>query len=296
MTLITTIVPCFNQSVYLAEAIESVLGQTYSNWECIIVNDGSTDDTETVATALCRRDSRIRYARKSNGGLSSARNMGLRIAKGNWIQFLDADDVIEPTKFEQHFHQIQASNYADNLVMYCDYKYGNHDNIRKEAAGHIDRQFKSNEYLRELIIRWEHELSIPPHCFLMNSRFFIREGITFDESLPNHEDLDCWLRIFRLNPTIQYIDQKLCLYRLSAGSMSRNMALMGEGFLQLLDQHIASDNYSPSIRKLFLAKRRRVLKTYNRIDRMAFSDKLILSGHLSRYYCKRILQKTGLVP
>lgn len=92
--LISVIVPCYNQAQYLEECLQSVLDQTYQNWECIIVNDGSPDHTEEVAKKWLEKDPRFRYIDKENGGLSSARNAGIKIAKGEWILPLDADDRI----------------------------------------------------------------------------------------------------------------------------------------------------------------------------------------------------------
>lgn len=92
--LISVIVPCYNQAQYLDECLQSVLDQTYQNWECIIVNDGSPDHTEEVANKWLEKDPRFRYIDKENGGLSSARNAGIAIAEGEWILPLDADDRI----------------------------------------------------------------------------------------------------------------------------------------------------------------------------------------------------------
>ena len=83
---VSVIVPCYNQAQFLAETLDSVLAQTHENWECIIVNDGSTDNTETVAMDYCDRDKRFVYLKKENGGLSSARNAGLDIAQGDYVQ------------------------------------------------------------------------------------------------------------------------------------------------------------------------------------------------------------------
>lgn len=83
--LISVIVPCYNQAQYLDECLQSVVEQTYPNWECIIVNDGSPDNTEEIALQWTEKDSRFIYIKKENGGLSSARNAGLEIAKGKWI-------------------------------------------------------------------------------------------------------------------------------------------------------------------------------------------------------------------
>lgn len=92
--MFSVIIPCYNQAVFLSDALESVLGQSYRNWEAIVVNDGSPDDTETIARGYMRKDTRIKYVYKENGGLSSARNKGIAMALGEFILPLDADDVI----------------------------------------------------------------------------------------------------------------------------------------------------------------------------------------------------------
>lgn len=91
---VSIIVPCYNQAQFLPEALQSVLGQTYENWECIIVNDGSPDNTKEVAQEWVKKDSRFIYLYKKNGGLSSARNAGIAIAEGEFILPLDGDDRI----------------------------------------------------------------------------------------------------------------------------------------------------------------------------------------------------------
>jgi hypothetical protein len=92
--LISIIVPCYNQAKYLDECLQSVLNQSYANWECIVVNDGSPDNTEAIARQWCDLDDRFKYLYKQNGGPSSARNIGIKISEGDLILPLDADDCI----------------------------------------------------------------------------------------------------------------------------------------------------------------------------------------------------------
>ncbi len=92
--LVSIIVPCYNQAQYLSEAISSVINQTYTNWECIIVNDGSPDNTKEVSSEWLSKDKRIKYIEIDNKGVSFARNIGIELALGNFILPLDADDRI----------------------------------------------------------------------------------------------------------------------------------------------------------------------------------------------------------
>ena len=93
--IVSIIVPCYNQAHFLKESLQSVLDQSYAHWECIIVNDGSPDDTAIVAKQWCERNFLFQYVEQSNGGLSSARNAGIRVAKGEFILPLDADDILD---------------------------------------------------------------------------------------------------------------------------------------------------------------------------------------------------------
>ena len=109
-SLVSIIVPCFNQAQYLPDALNSVLAQSFPSWECIIINDGSEDKTEEVSKEFCQGDNRFKYIWKENGGLSSARNAGIKVSSGKYILPLDADDKIAAEYIQQ------AVNVLDNDV------------------------------------------------------------------------------------------------------------------------------------------------------------------------------------
>lgn len=294
-SLVTIIVPVYNGAGYIIETLKSVKEQVYKLWECIIVDDGSTDDTAMLVKQFIASDKRFVYINQSNKGLSGARNTGLEHAKGDFIQFLDADDVLLPLKIEkQMIHFLQSNDQM--IVSYTDYATGTSTDIFKESEFYKSVQFNSTDYCTELIMRWESSLVIPPHCFLFNSYFFKGERIRFDTSLLNHEDFDCWLNIFRLHPRVYYLNEKLCIYRITNDSMSKKMRLMGEGFLDVLNKQIQIPHQPELLREQLITKRREVLKRYNRFDRMTFKEKILSIGYISAYYRKRILQKAGLLP
>ena len=93
-TLFSIIIPCYNQAHFLPDCLESLVNPSFSNWEAIVVNDGSTDNTNEVAKSYCLKDNRIRIIQKENGGLSSARNKGIENANGSRLIFLDSDDFL----------------------------------------------------------------------------------------------------------------------------------------------------------------------------------------------------------
>ena len=99
--LASIIIPAYNAERYISEAIESVINQTYTNWELIIVNDGSTDNTEKIAQSYAQKDSRITYITQENKGVSVARNIGYNASKGDYLGFLDADDYWLPDNLDE---------------------------------------------------------------------------------------------------------------------------------------------------------------------------------------------------
>lgn len=107
--VVSIIVPFYNQSEYIEECLNSVIAQTYPQWECIIVNDGSPDDPDSLVQCFLDKDRRFKYIKKENGGLSSARNAGITISKGKYILPLDADDKIGPNYCEEGIKVLESN-------------------------------------------------------------------------------------------------------------------------------------------------------------------------------------------
>ena len=285
---VSVIVPVYNGAGYIRETLESVSHQSHPTWECIIIDDGSTDDTAAVVKKVIDGDDRFHYTWQPNGGLSAARNAGLERARGEIIQFLDADDVLLPSKLAS---QLSYMTEKRAPVSYTDYSTGAASDIYHPAGFYKPAQFNTPPRLVELITRWESSLIIPPHCWLFQASFFSENKLRFDITLPNHEDFDCWVNIFRLGPEVAYLDKKLVIYRVSEGSMSRNTIRMGEGFLQVLDKQLEVSDQPVGLKNVIRRKRRETLKRYNRFDRMSFADKVLSFRYLFGYYSKRIFKR-----
>jgi glycosyltransferase involved in cell wall biosynthesis len=229
MPKVSVIIPCYNQGQYLDESVNSVLNQTFQDFEIIIINDGSDDNTEEIALNYCSKDSRVKYIKKENRGLASARNAGLKLCTGSYIQFLDADDVIDKSKFEIQLRYLEnASHYA---LCYSDYFASTDSDLLKPHGYYLNPKFKSENYLAELITEWESNLTIPCHCFLFKSNLFKDNDIHFDETLPNHEDWECWMNIFSLRPEVFFTDMQLATYRIHSDSMCFDINAMKDGYL-----------------------------------------------------------------
>src|SRR6185369_7655534 len=129
--LCTIIIPTYNHATYIERSVQCALDQTYPNVEIIVVDDGSTDDTQT---RLERFGSRIVYQRKENGGLGAARNTGIKLSSGEYLQFLDADDSIAPEKLEKQVAILESQ--SEIAVVYSDCSCTDHEGLPIENTSH----------------------------------------------------------------------------------------------------------------------------------------------------------------
>ncbi len=241
---VTIVVPCYKQAQFLRVTLASVYAQTYIDWECLVIDDGSPDETSHIAKEWAEKDSRFCYHRKENGGLSSARNFGLKLARGRYIQFLDSDDVLKPEKLATQVCELDS--FASHSIAFCDYCRGLDSNIYlapKNAGHYLPPTLGHTPSIFEIAADWETRISIPVHCFLL-SRTFFDDGLIFDESLVNHEDWDLWMQLFRIAKKVIYSPDIHAIYRQHDHSMCLNLPLMREGFLKAIDKQllISADN------------------------------------------------------
>jgi len=190
--LVSIVVTCFNQAHYLEKSVNSVLKQTFSDWECLIVDDGSTDNTKEVAEQLMSVDSRVKYFSKENGGVSSARNFGFRQTQGEWVQFLDGDDWINEDKIRFQLTHIGQVNQA-NTVFYSDYErvyLDKQQNIRDRQLNIVGSLTREELIQRLLIPDFLANSPFPvlQQCLLLNRQVFQKK--MFDESLKALQDRD----------------------------------------------------------------------------------------------------------
>ena len=214
--LVSIIVPCYNQAQFLDEALQSVLDQTYTNWECIIVNDGSPDNTEEVAQKWEAKDARFLYLKKENGGLSSARNLGLEKAKGDLIQFLDSDDCIDKTKLALSLEQFKTTEDKDVKIVISNFRMFVDDlNLSTEAYCNLD---KVHFNLENILYQWEEVFSIPIHCGLFDVSLF--QSFKFPEHIKAKEDWVMWVSLFKTDCKVIFIDKPLAFYRRNPEGMT----------------------------------------------------------------------------
>ncbi|AQW97094.1 glycosyltransferase family 2 protein [Elizabethkingia anophelis] len=214
--LISVIVPCYNQAEYLDECLHSILYQTYQNWECIIVNDGSPDNTEEIALKWVDKDIRFRYIKKKNGGLSSARNAGLQEIKGDWIQLLDCDDFIDEKKFQEVIETSKIGQVDLIITNFLIFKGG------KYLQGYeMKREYFTFE---NILTRWDVGFTIPIHCPIIKSEKI--KNIRFNEKVKVKEDWLFWIEVFKHNPKVKFVDTPLTYYRKHKRSMTSDLVYM----------------------------------------------------------------------
>lgn len=212
--LVSIIVPCYNQAQYLDEALQSVLDQTYTNWECIIVNDGSPDNTEEIAKKWVDKDSRFIYLYKENEGVSSTRNLGIEKAKGEYLQFLDSDDFLNKEKLELSLQQIETNGSGKvNLVISNFRMFRDNPKITSEPFCHLKAALFTFE---NLLCQWNVSFSIPIHCGFFHSSLF--KTIRFPENMAAQEDWIVWVSIFKTGCNVFFLDKSLVLYRINPSS------------------------------------------------------------------------------
>jgi glycosyltransferase involved in cell wall biosynthesis len=229
-SLVSIIVPCFNQAQFLPEALQSVLEQAYENWECIIVNDGSPDNTHEVAQEWLAKDTRFKYIQKENGGLSSARNDGLDIASGSYIQFLDCDDVIHKLKLMESIQLLSSRNERNVKVVISNFlKFELNTNLTTEPYCKLEENLFNFE---SLLFKWDDTFTIPIHCGLFKASLF--QDFRFPELLKAKEDWVMWVFIFQNNCNALFIDKPFAFYRVNPQSMTKTKDMLPD-FIRALD-------------------------------------------------------------
>lgn len=242
---ISVIVPCYNQAIFLDECVNSLLNQTYQDWECILINDGSTDDTEKKALEWEKKDARIKYIKKNNGGLSSARNTGIQHITGDFVQFLDCDDFLYNEKFEKSVQKIE--NLTNTIIITDFLRFDNVTKTNLPPHCILKEDYFSQE---EILRKWDNTFSIPIHCGLFSKD--IVEKYHFDEGLKAKEDWVFWLKVYGDNPETHFIREPLLVYRMSSAGMTNNEFFMYENKMKAIKklENIISDK--DLLRKFYL--------------------------------------------
>jgi GT2 family glycosyltransferase len=227
MPLVTVIMPAYNVALYLREAVESVVAQTYHDWELVIVDDGSTDETGSIARECVELDDRIRLVRQENRGLAGARNTALETGRGEFFALLDSDDIWDPGFLEAQMDVF--ARYPETALVSGSARF---------LGGAKNGQPARPRIAGAPVLTLEQMIADEAAVFIMTT--FRREVVDtigrFDASKRRSEDWDFWLRavsagfVFRRNWTA------LAWYRVREGSLSRDTPAMLQEMLHTLSK------------------------------------------------------------
>lgn len=254
LPLVSIIVPCYNYGTLLAETLQSLQHQSYSHWECIIVDDGSQDNTAVVVADMAMKDSRYEYVYQANKGQAAARNRGLFHAKGKYIQFLDADDFLENWKLEKQVSFLEKNAGVDIV-------YGQ---VRYFKSGEINELFFDRWYGKEknwmpgisgkgkqLVEAFVHQNIMELGCLLFKKETLEEVG-NFDEEIQGVEDWDLCIRCALKGKEFQFqpIPETMVLMRLHPESFSKQRQRMRKAMLVFRNKLDKNLRDYPALKKL----------------------------------------------
>jgi glycosyltransferase involved in cell wall biosynthesis len=230
--------PAYNTEQYIGESIQSVLDQTYTNWELLVVDDGSTDKTAESVRAFAEKDSRIKYLSQQNGRQAKARNTGIQNSSGTLLAFLDSDDLWLPEKLQLQLQAMVATNvdvvYSNGFVIY----------EPGAAPGQMDFPIVAGTVegrrMFDLLLLLNF---IPVQSVLLRREAFEKAG-PFDESLQYHgcEDYDLWLRIAAGGTLFHGLSEKLIKYRRHPAATTHENSKVLKPMLRVVSRHIDAGN------------------------------------------------------
>lgn len=291
---VSIIIPAYNASNYLAEAIDSALAQTYPNVEIIVVNDGSKDDGATERIALSYGD-KIRYFAKENGGSSSALNMGIANMTGEWFSWLSHDDLYMPEKLEKQVTYMRALGIdetalskhiffsASELINASGKTIRSTSKKQAEAMAEKIRTIPHNGYLIA-----EPTVHVFHGCSCLVHRDAFADIGCFDEKLRLLNDVDLWYRLYAAGYTVHYLPEALVKGRVHGAQVSKSIGYSYHNPEQDMHWNRSLDwllaNYPEEERLFFLFGRNAYLKTRN-----AEGDRAFMQIH-SASIKKRILK------
>ena len=204
MLKFSVIVPIYKVEKYIRECIESVMNQTYSNWELILVDDGSTDKSGDICEKYAAKDERVKVIHQKNGGAANARNHGLDMATGEYICFIDSDDKIENNYVDKLLNAIKESQ---SDVAVCSFKQW-YKNKTPDSIGFKNKEYSSKDYIRKFLSDWT--------CGLIWNKMFDKktlEGVRFEERHKIDDEFFTYQAILKAEKVVVF-DESLYWYRM----------------------------------------------------------------------------------
>ena len=237
---VSIIMPAYNAESYIEESVNSVLGQTFKDWELIIIDDGSSDRTAEICKKYTSFDDRIIYLFQENSKQATARNNGLKITKGDIIAFLDSDDLWLPNKLELSLSYFDLDKFD---LIFTDAYFGNNDEIENgsnlKKLNVTDSEYFGKESIAQFI-----EFTRIPILTVLVKKQIIENIIFFDHKCVPAEDYDLWLRLLKAGCRFKSINLPLSIYRVQEKSSTASDRLVSDTVLNILMKNFTYEEIS----------------------------------------------------
>ena len=216
-TLISIIVPIYKVEKYLRQCLDSIQNQTYQNFECLLINDGSPDNSADICREYVSKDARFRYFEKENGGVSSARNLGIECSGGAYITFIDADDWVDSDYLEVLYNALIDENADISVSTYKGFHMG--DNcwyLHSFKRGYEKRVFTNQELIDEFIALDTFDYSYRFVCGKLVCKYLL-DKIAFNCMTTLGEDMEFWLKLYLISNKVVFVNRDSYVYRIDNG-------------------------------------------------------------------------------
>ena len=278
---VTILIPTYNRADLILESLDSVFAQSYRDFEIVVVDDGSTDNTAEVLSPLAERG-QLRYIYQKNQGASAARNRGIMEARGDLIAFLDSDDLFHPAKLE-----LQVDYFRTHKDIGLVHSGFTKFNAVESDLGYRDTSWFSGIIYPQILLYWTTLMAMD--TVLIPKKIFDSIGL-FDENLIVGEDLDMWRRIARKYP-FGFINKSLARVRVHEGNISGNKISAMDGFAKYLEKAFKDDpSLSPRFRQQVFSK------MYSTVAYNLLGDENKQSMHAARISAKHAMKYDVLNP
>jgi glycosyltransferase involved in cell wall biosynthesis len=233
--MFSLVIPAYNYGMYIRDTIESIQAQSFTDWECIIINDGSDDNTDDIVRQCIVNDSRFRYISQDNAGLVAVRNKGIMLARGEYIVIVDADDILREHHLHILFDCIRESQadvaYVNTqwwweFPTYCEFSPSPFR--MPESSGHID----CGTMYRRLLFD---STQMTMHSAAFRKDSAIACGLFVENKGAGYEDNEFWIRMARYGCTFYYQQREYALYRQHDTSIVHSKKMFLEGRLTEID-------------------------------------------------------------
>lgn len=232
--IVSIVIPCFNSEKYLAQTLESVKRQSFQNWECLVIDDGSRDQTAEIAQRYVDFDPRFKFFSQKNSGVSAAYNQGIIKSQKKYIAFIDSDDIWLSKMLETSIDFLKRNSKID--IVSCGWQ-----NIDKN-----DR-IESKIYTPWHTFPFKEEMMLRGALFMSSTTVIKREVFNkaglFDENLRSAEDWDLWLRFIKNDFSFGFIKQPFLLYRRHRDNLTLDVVTMEKSIDKVISKHFKKNKF-----------------------------------------------------